>query len=482
VNTANSIRALLLVLTFAAVPAACFAQASDNQTPDSPGSDNQAPNYPTPDNQAPNYPTPDNQAPNYQTSDSRTSDGEASAATAPPPLPSYAQPPVPGPGYLWTPGFWAYGVDVGYYWVPGTWVWPPTVGVFWTPGYWGWGRGLFIFHRGYWGPRVGFYGGINYGCGYFGVGFAGGYWHEGAFFYNRAVTNIRNISITNVYNTRVVNRGFGNSRVSHNGGPGGVNLRPTAAEQAMTLAAHYAPTNEQRSHEWAAHAMPALRASVNHGQPSIAATARPGILAGHDMTPQRRGADERTLPLDRTVQSAAGLQTRGASSNRTADRPPSAYRSAAYGTERAGSAAPGQFQRKPSSIAAPVAAYRPSSNMPTGSFQRSQANTRPPASRAPYQAAVGSMHAARQGYNYPRAAGQPAARWSAPAHPAPSFRYTQHAEHRPTYAALAPKAAWESVRAPAHSASRSPASSRLPNSAASAHAGTQSASHAPRHG
>src|SRR5450759_2499994 len=111
VNTANSIRALLLVLTFAAVPAACFAQASDNQTPDSPGSDNQAPNYPT----------PDNQAPNYQTSDSRTSDGEVSAATAQPPLPSYAQPPVPGPGYLWTPGFWAYGVDVGYYWVPGTW-------------------------------------------------------------------------------------------------------------------------------------------------------------------------------------------------------------------------------------------------------------------------------------------------------------------------------------------------------------------------
>ncbi len=91
---------------------------------------------------------------------------------------------APGDGYMWTPGYWAYG-PAGYYWVPGVWVRPPQVGVLWTPGYWGWGGGAFIFHEGYWGPHIGFYGGVNYGFGYGGVGFEGGYWHGGVFAYNR---------------------------------------------------------------------------------------------------------------------------------------------------------------------------------------------------------------------------------------------------------------------------------------------------------
>src|SRR5215472_18993243 len=93
----------------------------------------------------------------------------------PPALPVYAQPICPGAGYIWTPGYWAYG-PMGYYWVPGTWVVAPTPGFLWTPGYWGWGGGAYIWHAGYWGPHVGFYGGVNYGFGYFGAGFAGGYW------------------------------------------------------------------------------------------------------------------------------------------------------------------------------------------------------------------------------------------------------------------------------------------------------------------
>ena len=88
-----------------------------------------------------------------------------SITLAPPELPVYDQPPIPGPGYIWTPGYWAYGDD-GYYWVPGTWVEPPTVGYLWTPPWWGWEGGRFWFHEGWWGPRVGFYGGINYGGGY----------------------------------------------------------------------------------------------------------------------------------------------------------------------------------------------------------------------------------------------------------------------------------------------------------------------------
>src|SRR5580704_16463378 len=124
-----------------------------------------------------------------------------SITIAPPALPVYEQPMAPADGYLWTPGYWGNG-DEGYYWVPGTWVLAPEPGLLWTPGYWGFVNNYFIWNAGYWGPHVGFYGGINYGCGYFGVGFAGGYWRDREFFYNRAFTHITNVNITNVYNNR----------------------------------------------------------------------------------------------------------------------------------------------------------------------------------------------------------------------------------------------------------------------------------------
>src|ERR1700677_3673599 len=98
--------------------------------------------------------------------------------SAPPPLPVYVQPPCPAPNLLWTPGYWHHGF-FGYYWVPGAWVPAPYVGALWTPGYWGWSGGSFVFNAGYWGPHIGFYGGVNYGGGYMGIGFAGGNWNGG---------------------------------------------------------------------------------------------------------------------------------------------------------------------------------------------------------------------------------------------------------------------------------------------------------------
>jgi WXXGXW repeat (2 copies) len=216
-----------------------------------------------------------------------------SVAIAPPALPVYAQPPCPGDGYIWTPGYWAYGPQ-GYYWVPGTWVVAPQPGLLWTPGYWGWAGGAYIWHAGYWGPHVGFYGGVNYGFGYVGVGYVGGYWHGNTFFYNRAVNHI---TVTNVhiYNKTVIND-VHVTRVSFNGGPGGINMRPSRGEEIAAHERHFEATRMQIAHENGARANREFLASVNHGRPAIAATARPGEFRGHGAVGARNAGAPR--PMD----------------------------------------------------------------------------------------------------------------------------------------------------------------------------------------
>jgi len=206
----------------------------------------------------------------------------------PPPLPVYEQPLCPGDGYIWTPGYWAYGDDFDdYYWVPGTWVLAPEIGFYWTPGYWGWGGDRFVFYDGYWGPQIGFYGGINYGFGYFGDGYVGGRWDNGHFFYNRSVSNINITEIHNVYNTTIENRS--DNHVSYNGGNGGVSARPTPQQEAAARERHIPPVAAQTKHMQAARAEPQLRASVNHGKPAIAATSRPGDFKGSVVAAREAG-------------------------------------------------------------------------------------------------------------------------------------------------------------------------------------------------
>jgi YXWGXW repeat-containing protein len=204
-----------------------------------------------------------------------------SVGYAPPELPVYEQPICPGDGYLWTPGYWAWDGD-DYYWVPGTWVLAPEAGFLWTPPWWGWGGSAFLFHEGYWGPVIGFYGGVNYGFGYFGHGFEGGRWDNGHFFYNRSVTNVNVTVIHNVYNARVENVTV--NRVSYNGGQGGINARASAAEEAAARDRHLPPVAAQNQHMEQARSNQQFRASVNHGKPPVAATARPGEFSGRDVT------------------------------------------------------------------------------------------------------------------------------------------------------------------------------------------------------
>ncbi|MGC2527796.1 MAG: YXWGXW repeat-containing protein [Candidatus Acidiferrum sp.] len=227
---------------------------------------------------------------------------------APPELPVYAQPVCPGDNYIWTPGYWAWDPNVaGYYWVPGTWVLAPQPGLLWTPGYWGWGPDGYFFNAGYWGPVVGFYGGIDYGFGYFGHGYYGGHWDHAHFFYNRDVTNVNVNIVHNVYNQRVNNEFRSVSRVSFNGGRGGVNARPTAQEQAAVRDRHFGPVAAQTKHLEAARSNRQLRASVNHGAPPIAATQRPNEFSGRGVISASKAGAVYTPPA-RSAKNAVGQQ------------------------------------------------------------------------------------------------------------------------------------------------------------------------------
>jgi hypothetical protein len=214
-----------------------------------------------------------------------------SVSFGPPALPVYEQPACPGDGYLWTPGYWGYADSDGYYWVPGTWIEAPQPGYLWTPGYWGWGGNAFLFHTGYWGPQIGFYGGINYGYGYTGRGYEGGRWDNGHFFYNREVNNV-NVTVVhnNVYSKTVINNTTIN-RVSYNGGNGGVEARATSQEESAERGRHVGPVAAQTQHVEAARNNPELRASANQGRPPIAATQRAGEFKGNGVvTAKEAGA------------------------------------------------------------------------------------------------------------------------------------------------------------------------------------------------
>src|SRR3989440_11964211 len=194
---------------------------------------------------------------------------EFSVGWAPPPLPVYEQPACPVAGYIWTPGYWGWNADYyDYNWVPGVWVPPPRVGLLWTPAWWGWNNGAYVFNQGYWGPHVGFYGGINYGYGYTGNGYWGGRWVGNNFSYNTYVSNVNKTVIHNTYVNRNVNKQVNQNRASFNG-PNGVKAHETAQQKtAAANAKKMGPTSQQLQQQNATKQDPNLQAKNNKGHPS----------------------------------------------------------------------------------------------------------------------------------------------------------------------------------------------------------------------
>lgn len=216
----------------------------------------------------------------------------------PPPLPVYVQPPPPAPEYIWTPGYWAWDPDAtDYYWVPGVWVRAPEPGLLWTPPWWGWDDGAYVFHSGYWAPHVGFYGGIVYGFGYTGRGYEGGYWQGPHFFYNRTVNNVTNVHITNVYNkTVIVQKNY--TRISYNGGPRGVGLRPTPEQMRFARDRHLDPTGPQLMHLRQVRNDDQSYFSANRGSPRVGAMSRPDVWHANDRHDTRAVEPRGDRPAD----------------------------------------------------------------------------------------------------------------------------------------------------------------------------------------
>jgi hypothetical protein len=271
------------------VSAAAQDQAPPDQGPD-PAAVNEAPSGPSYTTEAP--PPPEQAgAPGQGPDDSGYAEQPTETADQPPPpLPDYQQPPPPGDDYMWTPGYWAWGPN-GYYWVPGAWVEPPYMGALWTPGYWGFYGERYSFYPGHWGMHIGFYGGINYGFGYVGLGYEGGYWRSNHFFYNRVYNNINMRSVHNVYSYRANVRAENAPRTSYRGGPGGVQARPRPSDAAAWREPTAPRMSSQTQHAQQYGAVRGQYANENHGRPPSPAISRP-LPADRNVRPTSRGGGQ----------------------------------------------------------------------------------------------------------------------------------------------------------------------------------------------
>jgi hypothetical protein len=141
-----------------------------------------------------------------------------------------------------------------------------------------------MFHPGYWGYHVGYYGGVNYGFGYMGIGFVGGMWRGRDFVYNTAVMHVdeRFVHTTYVDRTIVERNTIANDRhVAFSGGPGGIRHDPVPEERIAENEHHMGATSFQHTHETTAQSDRGSYFRNNGGHPSTLAVQRPLGMQNH---------------------------------------------------------------------------------------------------------------------------------------------------------------------------------------------------------
>ncbi|HET7650346.1 MAG TPA: hypothetical protein VFL15_06570, partial [Gammaproteobacteria bacterium] len=156
--------------------------------------------------------------------------------------------------------------------------------------------------------HVGFYGGINYGYGYPGEGYWGGFWDHDEFHYNREANNVAATVVQNTYD-RPVPVAAQQTRVSYNGGAGGVALHETPEQRAFAQEQHFDVTDAQLIQRRMARDSSAQRWSLNHGAPPIAATVRAGEFSGDSVTEMNpKEFAHRSEPVAHTQPGAPGFK------------------------------------------------------------------------------------------------------------------------------------------------------------------------------
>ena len=155
------------------------------------------------------------------------------------------------------------------------------------------------------------------------MGFVGGEWRGGGFYYNRSVTNVSVTNVTNVYTKTVV---VNENHTAFNGGEGGVAVRPTPQEEAAEHEQHTGPLAEQTQHETLAAQNRQNFASENHGRPAIAATAKAGDFSSHSAVPAREAGGEYHEPAMSPKEARAPSTTTQQDQDRDRDKDKSGFR------------------------------------------------------------------------------------------------------------------------------------------------------------
>jgi hypothetical protein len=131
------------------------------------------------------------------------------------------------------------------------------------------------------------------------------------------VSNVNVTVIHNTYNKTVVVNNTTVNRTSFNGGTGGVTAQPTPAEQAAANEHHVGATSAQMQQEHVASTNKAQFASVNHGNPGVAGTAKPGAFTGSGVVGAKGAASSTNNVSNTNVPNK-----NGGNGNTRNDRPP----------------------------------------------------------------------------------------------------------------------------------------------------------------
>jgi hypothetical protein len=116
-------------------------------------------------------------------------------------------------------------------------------------------------------------------------------------------------NVTKVYTKTVVVNNVTVNNVSYNGGAGGISVRATAEEEKAASEKHSPPTSIQTQHVQAASSNHQLYESVNHGKPTVAATAKPGEFSGKGVVAAKAAAPSYKPATARTAAPAGDKPT-----------------------------------------------------------------------------------------------------------------------------------------------------------------------------